>query len=410
MKTTALTDKKIVLAVTGGIAAYKALLLLRLLQKHGAEVRVAMTKSASAFVGPLSFAAISKQNVLQNVLDLDRTSSGVRIGHVSVAAEADAVVIAPATANFIARYAAGLADDAISAILLATEAPVLLAPAMEHHMWWHPATQTNMASLEKRGVIRVGPGSGALASGAEGRGRMAEPEEILQALIKTLSAKRDLLGRRIVITAGPTQEAIDPVRFLSNHATGRMGFALASAAFQRGAEVELIYGPTALTAPSVQHVQALQSASDMADATLQAAKNADAVIMAAAVADYTPVTVADRKLAKTEQVLDEIRLKRTQDILQELCANRNAAVIVGFATETQDFIERGRQKRKRKGADLLIANLVGVEGTGFAGANDRAALIFNDDSVEDLGVLQKNQLAEIILDKIAAILPNKERS
>lgn len=404
MKTTALVDKKIVLGVTGGIAAYKAVHLLRLLQQHGAKVRVAMTHSAAAFVGPLTFAAISKQPVLQKVLNLDPSPDGVRIGHVSVASEADAVIVAPATAHFLARYANGMADDALGAVLLATEAPVLIAPAMEHHMWWHPATQHNLDILHQRAVHSVGPDSGDLASGAQGSGRMAEPEAIVEALSGLLTRRQDLVGRRIVVTAGPTREAIDPVRFLSNHSTGRMGFAIAQAAQRRGANVHLIHGPTHLQPPPVTKIQAIETADQMAEATLATTTGADVVIMAAAVADYTPSQVAAQKLAKTEQTLDAIPVTPTQDILSELCAKRSAKIIVGFAAETQDFIARGVQKRRRKGADLLVANLVGVADSGFAGPLDRAALIFADDRVIDLGTVSKDDLAEQILDAIAEML------
>lgn len=408
MSTAELQGKRVLLGVTGGIAAYKAVEVLRRLREQGASVRVAMTRSATAFVGPLTFEALSGQPVLQDVLALEPATEGRSpIGHVELAAQLDLVVVAPATADFLARSVHGRADDPLAAILLATRAPLLIAPAMEHHMWWHDATQANLRLLLERGAETVGPASGALASGAQGDGRMAEPEQIVEAAARLLARGRDLAGRRIVITAGPTREPIDPVRYISNRSSGRMGLAVAREAMRRGAQVTLVHGPLSVPVPVELHAVAVETAAQLREATLQAAEGADAVVMAAAVADYTPAQVADRKLSKQDAPLDQIALARTPDILAELCARRPARLVVGFAAETQDVVERGVAKRARKGADLLLANLVGSAGSGFDDASCQGALIHDDGTVEAFGPISKHQAARLLVDSMARWLASR---
>ncbi|MFH1811705.1 MAG: bifunctional phosphopantothenoylcysteine decarboxylase/phosphopantothenate--cysteine ligase CoaBC [Pseudomonadota bacterium] len=406
-----LQGKRILLGVTGGIAAYKAVEVLRRLREHGAVVRVAMTRAATAFVGPLSFEALSGLPVLLDVLALQPSADGRSpIGHVELARDLDLVVVAPATADFMARTVHGRADDPLAAILLATRAPVLIAPAMEHHMWWHDATQANLRGLLARGIYTVGPARGSLASGASGDGRMAEPEAIVEAVSEILARGRDLEGRRVVITAGPTREPVDPVRFLSNRSSGRMGVAVALEAARRGARVVLVHGPLTVAIPQQLQAVSVETAEQMHAATFDAARGADVVIMAAAVADYAPAQVADHKLSKQEQPLERIELVRTPDILAELCARRPARVVVGFAAETQDVTARGQAKRARKGADLLVANLVGSADSGFDVDTSRGAIIFGDGTAREFGPVSKHDVARLLVDAIVHTLASHDET
>jgi len=401
-----LEKRIVVLGVTGGIAAYKAVELLRRLRELGADVHVAMTRAATAFVGPLTFEALSGHRVFCDVLELEAggAASDLRIGHVALAQQANAVVVAPATADFIARAATGRASDALGALLLATRAPLVIAPAMEHHMWSHPATSANVQTLVERGVRIVEPEEGPLASGAIGRGRLAAIETIVGAVLEALGGKRDLIGRRLVVTSGPTREPIDPVRYISNRSSGRMGAAIASAAAQRGAAVTLISGPTSVPLPALDAVIPVETAAEMQRATMAHARGADAVIMAAAVADYAPSVAAKHKLSKSEQPLDQIELVRTPDILAELGATRPARVIVGFAAETHEVLEHGRDKLVRKKVDLIVANRVGTAESGFDNANSEAALLFADGRVKILGLVSKDEIASKLLDAVVELL------
>jgi phosphopantothenoylcysteine decarboxylase/phosphopantothenate--cysteine ligase len=384
--------------VTGGIAAYKACILVRLLRLKGADVQVVMTRSAERFVGPATFAALSEHRVYTDLWE-----SPGEVLHVRLAHEADVVAIAPATANTIAKLAFGIADDLLTSTLLETRAPIVLAPAMHTGMWEHPATRSNVAALAERGVAFVGPMSGALAHGDEGLGRMAEPEAIAAAVEDALGAGRDLIGRRVVVTAGPTWEPLDPVRFLGNRSTGRMGFAIAAEAAERGAAVTLIVGPGTIEPPSVGELVRVTTAQEMANAVRAAGATADAVVMAAAVADFRPVEAASHKLKK-DAGPPEIRLEPTPDILAELGAERGDRVLVGFAAETTDVEAAGRAKLERKGADLIVANEVGREGTGFGSETNRAAIVSRTGDDEPLREWTKRELASAICDRIAKLL------
>jgi len=404
--TNPLDNRIIVLGVTGGIAAYKAVELLRRLRELGADVHIAMTRAATSFVGPLTFEALSSHRVFCDVLELDAGAgtADVQIGHVTLAQRASAVVVAPATADFIARTATGRASDALGALLLATRAPLVIAPAMEHHMWSHPATQANVRTLVERGARIVDPEVGALASGDSGRGRLAAIETVVGAVLEVLGSSRDLEGRRLVVTSGPTREPIDPVRFISNRSSGRMGAAIAALAAQRGAQVTLISGPVKAPLPVLATVISVETAAEMHQATMAHARGADAVIMAAAVADYAPGEVAKRKLSKSEQPLDRIELVRTPDILAELGAARPARVIVGFAAETHQVLEHGRDKLLRKKVDLIVANRVGTADSGFDNPNSEAALLFADGRVKVLGLVSKDVIATRLLDAVVELL------
>ena len=393
-----LLGRRVLLGVTGGIAAYKACILTRLLRLRGAQVRVVMTRSAERFVGPATFAALSDHRVYT---DLFEEEPGVL--HIRLAHEADVVVVAPATANVIAKLAFGIADDLLTSTLLEARGPFVLAPAMHTGMWENDATQSNVATLVERGARIVGPSRGSLAVGDEGIGRMSEPEAILAAVEELLARGRDLAGRRVVVTAGPTWEPIDPVRFLGNRSTGRLGFAVAAEAFGRGADVTLVVGPGTIEPPEGPAVVSVTTDEEMRDAVLRAAEGADAVVMAAAVADFRPETAAGSKIKK-EGGAPELRLVPTPDILAELGARGGDLVLVGFAAETDDVEAEGRRKLERKGVDLLVANEVGREGTGFGSEANRAAIVSRTGEDESLRDWTKPELASAICDRLAKLL------
>jgi phosphopantothenoylcysteine decarboxylase/phosphopantothenate--cysteine ligase len=388
----------VLLGVTGGIAAYKACILVRLLRLHGAEVRVVMTRSAERFVGPATFAALSDHRVYTDLWEEPGQVLHVRLAH-----EADVLVVAPATANVLAKLAFGIADDLLTSTLLEAPAPIVLAPAMHTGMWQHAATQGNVAALAERGATIVGPVSGSLAHGDEGMGRMAEPEDIVHAIEDVVARSRDLAGRRVVVTAGPTWEPIDPVRFLGNRSTGKMGFAVAAEALARGADVTLVVGPGTLEPPEVQRLVPVTTSAEMREAVMAAASGADAVVMAAAVADFRPATVEDVKIKK-DAGPPEIRLVPTDDILAELGAQGGDRVLIGFAAETEDVEAAGRAKLERKGLDLIVANEVGREGTGFGSDTNRAAIIARNGEDEPLREWTKRELAAAICDRLAKLL------
>ena len=373
-----LANKQILVGITGGIAAYKTIELIRLLTKAGAEVQVVLTEGAKAFVTEMTLQAISGHPVRSTLLD---PTAELGMGHIELAKWADLIVVAPASADFIARYSQGMANDLLTTLCLATDANVLLAPAMNQAMWRHPATQDNATLLEKRGVLLCGPASGIQACGDVGPGRMEEPESIFEHIAKTLSpTKQDLLGQHWVITAGPTMEAIDPVRFISNHSSGKMGYALAAAAQARGAKVTLVSGPTQLDAPQGVQRIAIKSAGDMLAACRDAmSKPADVFIGAAAVADFRMKEVASQKMKKTGDS-DEMQLTlvKNPDVIATLSQEKAAKCMVGFAAETQDVIAYAKSKLERKGLDLIIANDVSRSDIGFNNDDNQVTVLSKD--------------------------------
>ena len=391
-----MTERNVVLGVTGSIAAYKAVDLASKLTQAGVSVYTVMTESATKLVGPASLRAITGLPVATRMFELRSTFS---IEHVSLAERAGLLLIAPATANVIAKMACGLSDDLLTCTVLATRAPILVAPAMHTAMWENPATQANVKTLQDRGIGFVGPAVGRLASGGHGAGRFAPVPEILGEALALLGRSGDLAGRRIVVTAGGTRESIDPVRFLGNRASGKMGFALAEAARDRGAHVILIVGPTAIEKPSGVSVVEVESAAEMLEAVQSAAGNANALIMAAAVADYTPTAPTDAKLKKTKGEL-HLDLERTADILD---AVRNVPVRIGFAAETEELIDNAKGKLEAKSLDLVVANAVGGPDSPFGSDTDRAALV-DRSNVEELPLLAKRELADRILDRARDLL------
>jgi phosphopantothenoylcysteine decarboxylase/phosphopantothenate--cysteine ligase len=393
-----LAGRRVLLGVTGGIAAYKSCILTRLLTQAGATVQVVMTPSATRFVGTDTFAALSGRPAYTEVWQEPGS-----VLHVRLARGADLSVIAPATANVIAKLSAGIADDLITSTLLEATCPLVVAPAMHSGMWEHPATQSNVRALQERGTVVVGPARGPLAAGDEGVGRMAEPEDIMAALEEVASRGRDLAGRRIVVTAGPTWEPIDPVRFVGNRSTGRMGFAVAREAFGRGADVTLVVGPGTVEPPDGPRVVRVATAEEMRMAVLEAADDADAVIMAAAVADFRPKDAAPGKLKK-EEVAPLLELVPTPDILAELGGVKGDRVLVGFAAETADIEVSGRAKLVAKGLDLLVANEVGREGTGFGSESNYAAILSRTGDDEPLREWTKAELAAAVCDRLTKML------
>jgi phosphopantothenoylcysteine decarboxylase/phosphopantothenate--cysteine ligase len=394
--TSALAGRRVLLGVTGGIAAYKACLLARLLTRAGAEVQAVLTSAATRFVGADTFSGLTGRPAR-----VDLWEEPGRVLHVRLAHEADVAVVVPATANLLAKLATGLADDLLSATLLEARCPIVLAPAMHTGMWDNPATRANLDTLRARGVAIVPPGTGPLAAGDEGVGRLAEPEDVLAAVERAVLARPgDLSGRRVVVTAGPTWEPIDPVRFLGNRSTGRMGFAIAAEAFRRGADVILVVGPGTVEPPAGPRAVRVSTAEEMRVAVREAAAEADAVVMAAAVADFRPEHIESTKVKK-EAGPPEIKLVPTTDILSELGEARGRRILVGFAAETSgDMIAAARDKLEAKSADAVVVNRVGREGSGFGSDTNEAAIVTGDG---DTGVRTwtKRELAAAICDLLA---------
>jgi phosphopantothenoylcysteine decarboxylase/phosphopantothenate--cysteine ligase len=393
----------VVVCVAGGVAAYKAAELVRLLDKAGARVDVAMTARAQKFVGPMTFQALTRRPVFTDLFSLTEEAT---IGHIQLADQADLVVIAPATANVLARLAAGQADDTVTAIALATKAPVLVAPSMNVNMWSHPLTQANVVRLTEVAHYHVvGPGDGFLACRWVGPGRLAEPADIVEAAAHVLSPQ-DLAGKRIVVTAGPTYEAIDPARFIGNRSSGKMGAALAAAAQRRGAEVTLLLGPSAIAPPVGVTVVAVETAQQLQTALNDAAERADAIIMAAAVADYRPAEVAAQKLKRGELgARTELALVANPDLLAELGQRRGTKatpLLIGFAAETQNVVDNARAKLVSKRCDLVVANDVSEPGAGFAVDTNRVTLVDHSGVVE-VPAGTKAEVAHRILDRVVAL-------
>jgi len=389
------------LGVSGGIGAYKAIEVARLLQKQGHRVQAVMTRNATRFVGRLTFEAITREPV---ILGQFKPGMNADIEHIALASGMDLLLVAPATANVIGKFANGIADDFLSALYLATRAPVLMAPAMNTNMWEHEAVRENIARLERRGVRFVDPGAGYLACGWVGKGRLAEPEDIAAAAAKVLAPKTSLAGTRVLVTAGPTLEDIDPVRFVGNRSSGRMGFAIAAEARARGAHVVLVAGPTAVAPPDVHEIVRVRSAREMHQAVAARAADADVIVMAAAVADYTPVVVADEKIEKGGAL--SLQLERTTDILKDLGARRGdraRPVLVGFAAQTGDPVAAARRKLESKRVDLIVANDVTMPGAGFDVDTNVVSLVSRD-AAEALPLLSKADVAAAILDRVERLL------
>ena len=387
-------EKTVLLCVTGCIAAYKSCEILRLLQKAGYRVKVLMTEHATQFVGPTTFRALTHEKVAIGLFDDPEDP----IHHISLAQEADVVLVAPATANCIAKMAHGIADDLMSTTLLATKAPILIAPAMNSGMWSAAATQENVEVLKGRGVHFVQPDSGYLACGDIGSGRLPTPEAIADATCSLLQGSTDLVGEHVLITAGPTHEPIDPVRYIANRSSGKMGLELARAARDRGANVTLIAGPIELPIPAGIETIHVQTASQMYSAAVKAFGRSTIAILAAAVADYTPSAPSDHKLKKAVDPIDSIPLIQTQDILAELSSNKKDRIVIGFAAETNDVVDYAVAKLKRKGCDAIVANDVSRSDAGFGSSNNRAWWVTSS-TVDDLGLLEKRALADEILSR-----------
>jgi len=397
----------IALGVTGGIGAYKSVEVCRGLQKRGHDVVAVMTRAATRFVGPLTFEAITRRPVITSQW---KPGANADIEHIAIADDIALLLVAPCTANVIGKLANGIADDFLSSLYLATKAPVLIAPAMNTNMLAHPAVQRNLQMLAARGVQFVEPGEGYLACGWIGKGRLAEPDDIVTAAERIVSPRDSVLrGRRVVVTAGPTYEDIDPVRYVGNRSSGRMGFAVAAAAHARGANVTLVTGPTTIEPPLADELVRVRRATEMRDVVLRAAEHADVVIMAAAVADYTPVEPAEEKIAKGDAPLT-LTLQRTPDILADLgrlSARRpTPVVLVGFAAETGDLLRKAREKRARKHVDLLVANDVTTPGAGFD-VDTNAVTIISADQEQTLPLQSKARVAEAILDRVEQLLKTR---
>ncbi|MCK6627862.1 MAG: bifunctional phosphopantothenoylcysteine decarboxylase/phosphopantothenate--cysteine ligase CoaBC [Anaerolineae bacterium] len=396
-----LQNKHIILGVTGGIAAYKAAAVCSQLVQGGARVDVVMTEAAQKFITPLTFQALTHRPVYTDMFDIP---PGQNIPHISLADTADLLLIAPATAHTLAKLANGLADDLLAAIALATPAPLLLAPAMETDMWRHPATQANLEKLRAWGAVVVGPAEGRLASGATGQGRLVEPDEIVSAARVVLGRRGGMSGWRVVVTAGGTREAIDPVRFVSNHSSGKMGYAVAVAARDRGAAVTLIT-TAGLPDPFGVEVIHVASAEEMRAATLEKTRQAHLLVMAAAVADFRPGTVAEQKIKKKGDTGGlALELVRNPDILAEVAAQKAAGygptITIGFAAETEELLTNAQSKLERKRLDLIVANDVSAADAGFAVDTNRVTLLFAGGPVEELPLLSKVEVAETILDYV----------
>jgi len=389
---------KVALGVSGGIAAYKAAEIVRLLQDRGVRVQVIMTKSAQEFVRPLTFAALSGEKVITDIFSAGNEQPNIdsAVEHIAVAQAIDGLLVAPATANVLAQFAQGIANDFLTTLYLATLAPVVVAPAMNVNMWNHPATQANLEILRKRGVRIVEPGEGYLACGMTGPGRLAENEAIVAALLQAVGASQDLAGETVLITAGPTREKIDPVRYLTNRSSGRMGYAIAEAAIRRGARVLLVTGPTAIQPPASAEVTKVESAEEMRRAVLQLLPEASMVIKTAAVADYRAKDAVDQKIKRKGPLT--LELEPTTDILAELARHKQNQLIIGFAAETQNVLENARKKLSSKSLDAIVVNDVSREGVGFDTDRNAVTIITHDEVVE-VPETTKWDVAQRVLDQ-----------
>jgi phosphopantothenoylcysteine decarboxylase / phosphopantothenate---cysteine ligase len=393
-----LSGKELILGVSGSIAAYKAVYLLRELVRLGARVTVCMTEHARVFVGPLTFRTLSARPVLSDLFD---PQSDEAVEHIALAERADAFVVAPATANLLAKAAGGLADDFLTTLLLAARCPVLMAPAMDGAMWEHPAVVANVARLRERGVTVLEPDAGALASGLSGKGRLPEVDHIVEALLGLLHPQRDLAGDQVLVTAGPTREPLDPVRYISNRSSGKMGYSLATAARRRGAGVTLVSGPTALTPPAGVVFVPVQTAEEMREAVLQHLASATIVVKAAAVADYRAKRTEPMKMKGKHEV--SLELVPNPDILAEVAARQTGAFIVGFAAETHEVAANARTKLAAKGIDLLVANDVSQQGIGFDAEDNQVLLIDRWGGERALPRMPKAAVADAILSHLLAL-------
>lgn len=390
-----LKGKTVLLGVTGGIAAYKAAALASALVKQHASVEVVMTKNATQFITPLTFEQLTGRRTMVDTFDRNFSH---QVEHISLAERTDLVIVAPATANVCAKFAHGLADDMLTTTVLACKCPKLIAPAMNTNMYENPVTQDNLEILRKYGWDVIEPASGRLACGAVGKGKMPEPDDLLQHVLRYLAFPHDLQGKHVLVTAGPTQEALDPVRYLTNHSTGKMGYAIAKMAMLRGAEVTLVSGPTAITPPPFVKVISIRSAQDMFDAVAANAPKADYIFKAAAVADYTPAAYVDDKMKKKDGEM-AIPLKRTQDILKYLGENRvPGQVICGFSMETQNMVENSREKLIKKNVDMICANNLKVAGAGF-GVDTNIITVITKKHTQELPLQSKEAAANAILDQ-----------
>jgi len=393
---------KIALGVSGGIAAYKAAEIVRLLQDRGIRVQVVMTRAAQEFVRPLTFAALSGDKVVTDLFGSDDSQANVEsaIEHIAIAQTIDALLVAPATADVLAKFAQGIANDFLSTLYLATTAPVVVAPAMNVNMWNHPATQANLEILRKRGVRVVEPGSGYLACGMTGAGRLAENETIVAEVLAALGAAQDLAGETVLITAGPTREKIDPVRYLTNRSSGRMGYALAEAALRRGARVLLVSGPTSITAPGAAELTLVETAEEMRAAVFKLFPESTVLIKTAAVADFRPrATVAQKIKRKGPMTLE---LEPTADILAELARHKKSQIVVGFAAETENILENARKKLSSKSLDAIVVNDVSRQGVGFDSDRNAVTIISHDEVIE-VPETSKWEVAQHVLDQVVKL-------
>ena len=397
---------KIALGVSGGIAAYKAAEIVRLLQERGIRVQVVMTHAAQEFVRPLTFAALSGEKVITDMFAAGSEPPNIdsAVEHIAVAQAIDALLVAPATADVLAKFAQGIANDFLSTLYLATTAPVVVAPAMNVNMWNHPATQTNLEILKKRGVRVVEPGTGYLACGMTGPGRLAENEAIVAATLEALGASQELASETVLVTAGPTREKIDPVRYLTNRSSGRMGYALAEAALRRGARVLLVTGPTALTPPGVAEVTQVESAEEMRQAVLKLLPQATIVIKTAAVADYRPRSAQPQKIKRSGPM--SLELEPTADILSEIARHKQSQIVIGFAAETQNVLENARKKLASKLLDAIVVNDVSREGIGFDSDRNAVTIITQHDVIE-VPETTKWDVAQRVLDQVVHLRERK---
>ncbi len=393
---------KLLLGVTGGIAAYKAAEIVRLLQERGLRVQVIMTHAAQEFIRPLTFAALSGEKVITDLFGAGAEQPNVEsaVEHIAIAESADLLLVAPATADIIAKFAQGVADDFLTTLFLATKAPVVVAPAMNVNMWENPATQQNLEVLRARGVRVVEPGSGYLACGMIGPGRLAENEQIIAAVLQTLGISQDFSGETVLVTAGPTREQIDPVRYLSNRSSGRMGYALAEAALRRGAQVILVSGPTALKPPSAAETVYVESADQMRRELIDRFNDCSVLIMAAAVSDYKPKASARQKIKRRGPFA--LELEPTSDILAELAERKQSQVVIGFAAETENVVENARRKLAAKSLDAIVVNDVSRPGLGFDSERNAVTIIINGGTVE-VPETTKWEVAQRVLDAVLKI-------